>query len=251
MAPDESETDTIRLAAVADLHYGRGHRAEMATMLDDACTVADVLLICGDLTDRGDPAQAEKLIRDIDADLHDRTLCVLGNHDHASDRPEAVADTLRSADIRVLDGDYAVIEGIGFVGVSGFCGGFGTCAVQPFGERPLREFVDVTVQETLKLETALSQANADRNIALLHYAPIRETVEGEPPEIYPFLGASRLADPLNQYAVEAVFHGHAHGGSPTGHTSAGIPVYNVSAPVLRDHFSADRPRYRTFELARD
>jgi Icc-related predicted phosphoesterase len=242
------EGETIRLAAVADLHYGRGHRQAMAAMLDEACAGADVLVLCGDLTDRGDPAQAEKLIEDIDPEVRQRTLCVLGNHDHATDRQGELSETLESAGICVLDGDYAVVGGVGFVGASGFCGGFGKQAVQPFGERALREFVGVTVEETLKLETALSQSNIDRHIALLHYAPIRETIEGEPREIYPFLGASRLEDPLNQYEVEAVFHGHAHSGSPTGETTAGIPVYNVSVPVLERHYP-DRPPYRTYEIA--
>ncbi|MFB6373227.1 MAG: metallophosphoesterase, partial [Bradymonadaceae bacterium] len=225
-------------------------REAMASMLNDACAVADVLLLCGDLTDRGDPAQAEKLIRDIDADLHDRTLCVLGNHDHATDRQQALVETLKDAGLHVLDGDYTAIDGVGFVGVSGFCGGFGKLAVQPFGERALREFVDVTVEEALKLETALSQSNIDRQIALLHYAPIRDTVEGEPDEIYPFLGASRLADPLNQYEVDAIFHGHAHGGAPRGETSAGIPVYNVSVPVLKRHYP-EAPPFRTYEIELD
>jgi hypothetical protein len=61
-------------------------------------------------------------------------------------------------------------------------------------------------------------------------------VEGEPNEIFPFLGSSRLEDPLNRYRVTACFHGHAHHGKPEGKTSSGIPVYNVALPVLRQAY---------------
>jgi Icc-related predicted phosphoesterase len=245
--PDDQLEDTVRLAALADLHYGRGHRHERASILGRAGAAADVVLLCGDLTDRGTPDEARMLVDDIPPEMRRRCLCVFGNHDHASDRADEVADVLRKAGLRLLDGKHTVVEGVGFAGVSGFGGGFGKRAVQPFGERALREFVGVTVDHALDLETALSQLDADRRVVLLHYAPIRQTVKGEPRELYPFLGASRLADPLDHFDVEAAFHGHAHDGSPRGETSAGTPVYNVSIPVLQEAYPDD-PAFVTYDV---
>ncbi len=241
------ERRTIRLAAMADLHYGRSHDIDREAVLAEAGVAADVVLLCGDLTDRGTPAEVESLVDDIPPETRRRCLCVLGNHDHASDRGDLVADELRASGIRLLDGNHTVVEGVGFAGVSGFCGGFDNLAVQPFGERPLREFVQVTVEQTLELETALSQLEVEPRVVLLHYAPIRETVEGEPRELYPFLGASRLEDPLNHFDVDVAFHGHAHKGAPRGETSGGVPVFNVSLPVL-ERAQPEALPFRLYEL---
>jgi Icc-related predicted phosphoesterase len=130
------------------------------------------------------------------------------------------------------NGDTCEIGGIGFVGVKGFGGGFGQASLQPWGENVIKQFVDEAVGEAVKFESALAKLHTPQRIALLHYAPIRDTVTGEPPEIFPFLGSSRLEEPLNRYAVTAAFHGHAHAGHLEGQTTGGTAVYNVAAPLL-------------------
>jgi Icc-related predicted phosphoesterase len=57
-------------------------------------------------------------------------------------------------------------------------------------------------------------------------------VIGEPEAIYPFLGSSRLAEPLTRRNVLAAFHGHAHVGAIEGKTPGGVRVFNVSKPLL-------------------
>ena len=239
--------DTLRLAALADVHYGRGDRAAKRKLLTEASQACDVLLLCGDLTDHGRPAQARELAADVEANVDSRVLAVLGNHDHESDQGAEVVQILEEVGIQVLDGECVVIDGIGFAGVRGFAGGFDKRAVHAFGEPELKAFIRATIDEALKLETALSRLDTDKRVVLLHYAPIRTTVEGEPAEIIPFLGSSRLEDPLNHHEATVVFHGHAHKGSPEGHTSTGIPVYNVSVPVLEAAYP-DRPAFRVHEL---
>ena len=140
----------------------------------------------------------------------------------------------------ILDGDAVEFHGVGFAGAKGFCGGFGRRALEPWGEPAIKAFVREALDESLKLESALARLRTKHRIALLHYAPIQATVEGEPPEIFPFLGSSRLEEPINRYEVTAVLHGHAHHGSPEGRTSTNVPVYNVSMSLLRRTFP-DRP----------
>jgi Icc-related predicted phosphoesterase len=161
------------------------------------------------------------------------TVAVLGNHDFESGKPDEVKRILVDAGVNVLDGDSCEIQGIGFAGVKGFAGGFGERALGPWGEDAIKRFVQEAVDESLKLESALARLRTPIRIAVLHYAPIEETVRGEPPMIYPVLGCSRLAEPIDQYHVRAVFHGHAHFGSAEGRTKGGVPVYNVSLPLLR------------------
>ncbi|HEV8215351.1 MAG TPA: hypothetical protein VGP95_05940, partial [Gemmatimonadaceae bacterium] len=147
----------------------------------------------------------------------------------------------------MLDGDTWEYRGVGFAGVRGFCGGFGRGALGPWGEKIIKDFVHEAVQESLKLESALARLGEPHRIVLLHYSPIRATVEGEPPEIFPFLGSSRLEDPIARFDVTAVFHGHAHKGAPEGKTQGGIPVYNVAHAVLKANYP-DRPPFRLFEI---
>ena len=145
-----------------------------------------------------------------------------------------------------LDGDTTEIHGIGFAGVKGFAGGFGRRALGPWGEDIIKKFVHEAVNEALKLESALARLRNEHLIAVLHYSPIQGTVEGEPLEIYPFLGCSRLEEPLSRYPVTAVFHGHAHHGQPEGRTTKNVPVYNVSMSLMRD-LSPERP-FRILEV---
>jgi Icc-related predicted phosphoesterase len=146
----------------------------------------------------------------------------------------------------MLDGDTTEALGVGFAGVKGFAGGFGRRALGPWGEQIIKNFVREAVDEALKLESALARLRNDRIIVVLHYAPIQATVEGEPVDIYPFLGCSRLEDPITRFPVSAVFHGHAHHGAPEGRTRTNVPVFNVSISLMRDVFP-ERP-FRLVEV---
>jgi Icc-related predicted phosphoesterase len=175
------------------------------------------------------------------------TVAVLGNHDTESGRTEEVRDILADAGVVLLDGDACEVHGIGVAGVKGFGGGFGQRALGPWGEPTIKQFVREAVDEALKLEAALARLRTRHLIALLHYSPVQSTVDGEPREIYPFLGSSRLEEPLGRYPVSFVLHGHAHRGQLQGATRNGVPVYNVSMPLLRRSF-ADRPPFRVFDV---
>ncbi|MDX1531134.1 MAG: metallophosphoesterase [Rhodothermales bacterium] len=238
---------TLRIAAVADVHYGRHSAGAMRAVFERASEEADVLLLCGDLTDYGKPEEAELLAADLREHVGVPVLAVWGNHDFETDQIEDVQAVLENAGVEVLDGDCTEVRGVGFAGVRGFGGGFGRWALSPWGERPIKAFVQEAVDEELKLDAALSRLGTRHRVVLLHYAPVRATVVGEPEEIFPFLGSSRLEEPLNRYDATVAFHGHAHAGSPEGRTSAGVPVYNVSLPVLRRAYP-DRPPFRLFEI---
>jgi Icc-related predicted phosphoesterase len=161
-----------------------------------------------------------------------------------------VRTILTDAGVTILDGEATEVRGIGIAGVKGFAGGFGKRALGPWGESAIKQFVHEAVNEALKLEAALARLRMSRQIVLLHYSPIQETVEGEPPEIYAFVGSSRLEEPISRFPVSMVFHGHAHRGQPQGHTKDHVPVYNVSMPLLTRVFP-DRPHFRLFNLPID
>jgi Icc-related predicted phosphoesterase len=207
---------------------------------------ADILALCGDLTDRGDPEEARQMAKAL-ASVTVPIVAVLGNHDYECGKVSEVTRILCDAGVRVLDGDAQEVLGVGFAGVKGFAGGFGRGALGPWGEPLIKQFVREAVDEALKLETALSRLRTARKVALLHYAPIAATVEGEPREIYPYLGCSRLEEPLGRYPVDVVFHGHAHHGAPQGRTMGDVPVYNVSMMLLQRTYP-DRPAFRVVEL---
>lgn len=239
--------DTVRVAAVSDVHYGKTSQGALVPLFTEIARQADVLVISGDLTDYGLPEEARALAKDLTQCVKIPVAAVLGNHDFESGSEGAVRDILTEAGIHMLDGDAVELAGVGFAGVKGFAGGFGRGALGAWGEASIKEFVREAVDEALKLESALAKLRTPSKIAVLHYAPIRETVEGEPLEIYPWLGSSRLAEPLSRYPVHAVVHGHAHKGSPQGKTAQGIPVYNVALPVLKEHYP-DRPAFRLLEV---
>jgi Icc-related predicted phosphoesterase len=192
-----------------------------------------MLLLAGDLTDFGLPEEAQVLARDLTDVVRVPIVAVLGNHDYEAGKEHELTAVLRDAGIRVLDGDAVEVRGVGIVGVKGFGGGFGRGTLEPWGEAGVKRFVHEAVEEGLKLERALARLHCPSRVALLHYAPVRATVVGEPEEIFPFLGCGRLEEPLNRYGVSAIFHGHAHHGSAEGRTAAGVPVYNVAVSVLR------------------
>jgi Icc-related predicted phosphoesterase len=206
-----------------------------------------VLALCGDLTDRGDPEEGRQLGRAL-ATIGVPVVAVLGNHDHESGKVPELERILTESGVQVLDrGDAFEIQGVGFAGVKGFAGGFGRRALGPWGEETIKLFVREAVEEALKLETSLSKLRTERKVALLHYSPIAGTVEGEPREIYPYLGSSRLEEPLIRYPVDVVFHGHAHHGTLEGKTVGGVTVYNVSLALLQRTFP-DAPPFRVVEL---
>jgi Icc-related predicted phosphoesterase len=237
----------VRLAAIADLHCTKQCPADLPALLAHAAEVADVLAICGDLTDFGLPDEAQILARELLA-VKIPMVGVLGNHDCESGRQEELKTILGEAGLKILDGESCEIQGIGFAGAKGFGGGFGRRTLEPWGESVVKMFVQEAVYETLKLESGLARFLRTRTrVALLHYAPVQETVQGEPPEIYSFLGSGRLEEPINRYEAAVVFHGHAHHGAAEGRTRAGIPVYNVSMTLLR-HAYPDRPPLRIVEL---
>ncbi len=243
------ERRSLRIAAVGDLHLGRTAASTLQTLLERVAVEADVLALCGDLTDNGQPAEARHLARELAA-VKVPIVAVLGNHDHEAQETAEVARVLGEAGVQVLDGTACEIQGVGFAGVKGFCGGFGRRALGPWGEHAIKAFVREALDEALKLETALGRLRAERRVVLMHYAPVQGTVEGEPLEIYPFLGSSRLEEPLTRYPVDAVFHGHAHHGQLEGRTRSGTPVYNVSLALLQRCWP-DRAPYRILEIARD
>jgi Icc-related predicted phosphoesterase len=236
----------VRIAAIGDLHFNRtAVQGSLQPLFSQINESADILVLCGDLTDYGLPEEGRALVREL-ASLKIPTLAVLGNHDFESGQQDELRRILLDAGIVTLDGDSTEILGIGFAGIKGFAGGFGRRALGPWGEDTIKKFVHEAVDEALKLESALARLRNDHLIAVLHYAPIQATVEGEPREIFPFLGCSRLEEPLNRYPVTAVFHGHAHHGEPEGRTTKNVPVFNVSMSLMREHFPS-RP-FRLFEI---
>lgn len=238
--------DVVRLAAISDIHYSKSSAGSFQPLFSQIAESADVLVLCGDLTDYGLAEEARILAKDL-APVKIPMVGVLGNHDFEAGQEREIAQVLTDVGVHLLDGDTWEFRGVGFAGVRGFCGGFGRGALGPWGEKIIKDFVHEAVQEALKLESALARLSSDHRIVLLHYSPIRTTVEGELPEIFPFLGSSRLEDPLSRFDVTAVFHGHAHKGAPEGKTQTGIPVYNVAHTVLRASYP-DRPPFRLFEV---
>jgi Icc-related predicted phosphoesterase len=239
---------TIKLAAIGDLHYTRTSQGLLERTLGDLAARADVLALCGDLTDYGLPDEARILARDLSL-LKLPIVAVLGNHDHEAGQADVVASILADvAGVKVLDGESCELRGIGFAGAKGFGGGFGRRVLEPWGEPAIKRFVQDALDEALKLERALSRLRTRARVALLHYAPIKATVEGEPAELFPFLGSSRLEEPINRFRVNAVVHGHCHHGTAEGRTSAGVPVYNVALPVLRRMAVDGAPPVRVIDL---
>jgi Icc-related predicted phosphoesterase len=241
--------ETVKVAAVSDVHYSASSQGTLIPLFTEIAARADVLVIPGDLTDYGLAEEARVLARDLTAAVKIPIVAVLGNHDYESDQVDEVRHILISAGVHLLDGDAVEIHGVGFAGVKGFAGGFGRGALGPWGEQAIKLFVQEALDEALKLESALARLETTYRLAVLHYAPIRETVEGEPVEIHPWLGSSRLEEPLSRLGVDAVVHGHAHKGAPEGKTSTGIPVYNVSMQVLTAHYPG-KPPYRIIEVPR-
>jgi Icc-related predicted phosphoesterase len=229
------ENKKNRIAAIGDIHVHETDRGKWTEFFRTVSREADVLIICGDLTDTGHVKEAEILAGELKA-CTIPVVAVLGNHDCEADEQDAVKHTLMGERIHVLDGESVVIGNIGFAGIKGFGGGFDNHMLPFWGEKINKDYVQESVNESLKLDRALARLDSDddmKRIVLMHYAPIKETIIGEPESIYPFLGSSRLAEPINTRDVLAAFHGHAHIGTLKGETSKGVKVFNVSRPVLQ------------------
>jgi Icc-related predicted phosphoesterase len=242
-----TDRETLRIAAVADIHVKKGGQGSMQHLFAQATESADLLLLCGDLTDYGTIEETKVLAKEITSALRIPAIGVLGNHDCESGHEREMIEILADAGLTILDGDSYELHGVGFAGVKGFAGGFGRRALGAWGEKIIKDFVHEAINEALKLEAALARLRTPRKIGVLHYSPIQATVMGEPPEIVAFLGSSRLEEPLDRYRVDAVFHGHAHRGSPEGRTKGNAAVYNVAMPVLAAAFP-DQPPFRVVEV---
>ena len=226
----------MRVAAIGDLHVQEDSVAPYREMFAEISASADVLVLCGDLTNFGRTREAEILAEDIKS-CSIPVLGVLGNHDYECGQPEKVCEILHSAGMKVLDEQAVEIDGVGFAGVKGFMGGYGRGELAPFGEPIAKAFVDEVMNEARKLENQLRTLRTERSVAILHYSPIEQTIEGEPPSIFQYLGSQRLCEPIDRFDhVKAVVHGHAHHGSYEVRTPRGIPVYNVAQFVLKPLF---------------
>ena len=227
---------SVTVAAIGDLHVTEDSVAPYRDLFRQISTEAEILVLCGDLTNFGKTSEAEILAEDLRA-CEIPVVGVLGNHDYECGQPEKVARILHEAGMTILDEQAVEIGGIGFAGVKGFIGGFGRGELAPFGEPEIKAFVDVAKNEARKLENGLRSLRTERTMAVLHYSPIPETLEGEPIEIFTYLGSARLADAIDRFDnVKAVVHGHAHHGTYEGRTMRGTPVYNCAQFVLKPKF---------------
>jgi len=235
----------MRIAATADIHFTPQSydslREPMARVRDEA----DVLVIAGDLTNFGRPEEMRSLLNAL-VQLRIPIVAVLGNHDYESGQEKELIRMMTDEDIKVLDGSSYERDGVGFAGTKGFIGGFGRGVLTSFGEKEIKAFVQASVEETLKLERAVSMLRTPKIVIVTHYAPIAETIQGEPQEIFPFLGSSRLAEVIDRHQAALALHGHAHHGKLNGITTGGVPVRNVAISLLLAH-DATRP-YRVFDL---
>jgi Icc-related predicted phosphoesterase len=226
----------IRIAATADLHFGPDLAGTFREKLSDLSSQADLLLIGGDLTRVGDPGEAEVLAEEL-RDLPVPVVAVLGNHDYQADRQDEVRGRMEEAGVRVLEGEGVVLDvggtAVGVAGTKGFGGGFVGASGSDFGEPEMKAFVRHTKHVAVHLEEALRDLGADTRIALTHYAPVNQTLQGERLEIYPFLGSYLLGEAVDRAGASLAVHGHAHRGSEKGLTPGGVPVRNVAQSVIR------------------
>jgi Icc-related predicted phosphoesterase len=240
------KSDKLRIAAMGDLHVHQNSGDGLQSVFEKISNNADVLALCGDLTHLGLPVEAERLANDLRS-CRVPVVAVFGNHDYQSGQVEEVRKVLTSAKVTILDETETFeMNGVGFAGVKGFCGGFDRHMLTPFGEESIKHWVTESVNESLKLEVALNNLRTEKTVVVLHYAPISGTVIGEPPEIFPFLGSSRLAETIDHFDVDVVFHGHAHHGTHEGKTMKGTPVYNCCMQLV-SKITPDQP-YALIEI---
>lgn len=240
--------DIVRIAAVGDLHCTKSAQGAYQPLFANIGEHADVLCLCGDLTDYGTPEEAHVLAKELLPAVKIPIVAVLGNHDFETGQQDEVRKILQDAGIHVLDGESIEIDGVGFAGTKGYIGGFGRHTLGAWGEAGIKSIVREAQDEVMKLESALARLRTEHRVVLLHYSPVAATVIGEPETIFPFLGTSRLEEPLLRHPLTVVFHGHAHRGTMEGKTISNVPVYNVAMPLLRRE-RPEMPPYRIVELA--
>lgn len=235
----------MRIAAVADIHFNPPVWERIREKMEHVRDEADLLVVAGDLTNYGKTSEMEPLLNVL-VRLRIPIVAVLGNHDYESDQHEQLMKMMAAEGIKILDGTGYERDGVGFAGTKGFIGGFGRGVLTAFGEREIKNIVQAAIDESLKLERAMAQLRTEKRVVVVHYSPIPSTVEGEPTEIWPYLGTSRLAEVVDRHGANLVIHGHAHHGKPDGKTTGGIPVHNVALAILQ---SQDPPRaYRVFDV---
>ena len=235
----------MRIAATADIHFSPQSYDRLRDPLSRVRDQADVLVLAGDLTNYGKPEEMESLLNAL-VRLRIPTIAVLGNHDYESGKHEELIKMMNTEGIKILDGSSYERDGVGFAGTKGFLGGFGRGVLTAFGEPEVKAFVQASIDEAMKLERALSLLRAEKRVVIVHYSPIADTVKGEPPEIYPYLGTARLAEVADRHGCQLIVHGHAHHGALEGRTTGGIPVYNVALPIL---MAQDPPAvFRVFDV---
>jgi Icc-related predicted phosphoesterase len=235
----------MRIAATADLHFSAARHGALHEQFERVHEEADVLVLAGDLTNYGLPEEMEPLLNVV---VRSRvpTVAVLGNHDYESGKEVELMRMMTAAGIKVLDGTAYERDGVGFAGTKGFVGGFGRGMLTAFGEAEVKQFVQASIDESLKLERAMSQLRTQKRVVVVHYSPIAATVQGEAPEIFPFLGTSRLAEVVDRHGADLVLHGHAHHGQLEGKTTGGSPVYNVAITLLQER--QPPAAYRIFDI---
>ncbi|MFG2292396.1 metallophosphoesterase [Streptomyces sp. NPDC048603] len=233
----------IRVAAVGDIHLGPDSAGRLRPAFDTLGGCADLLVLAGDLTRHGTPEEGRVVAHEV-AGLPVPVVAVLGNHDYQSDQQEAVTRELRTAGVCVLEGEGVVLDldgtRVGVAGTKGFGGGFAGRSASEFGEPEMKAFIRYTRARADSLGDALrslSSSGSTLRIALTHYAPVPDTLAGEPPEIYPFLGSYLLAEAMDEAGADLAVHGHAHLGTEHGRTAGGIPVRNVAMPVIGQAFA--------------
>ena len=222
----------LRVAGLGDLHVSETANSQYRDLFVEISHAADVLALCGDLTNLGTAREAEILARDLRS-CTVPVVAVLGNHDLECGHGHEVTRILAEAGVHFVDTQPVEILGVGFAGTKGFAGGFDARMLGSFGEPAIKQFVQEAVNEALHLENSLHMMRTERTVVVLHYSPIAATCEGEPREIFPFLGSSRLAETIDRFPVNAVLHGHAHHGAYSGRTLRGAPVYNCAWTVTK------------------
>jgi len=222
----------MRLAAVADIHLKQRDHERNVRAFSPVNDLADALVIAGDFTDHGLPGEMRSCLAVLEQ-IRIPIVAVLGNHDHESGNQDELAGMLRVAGVHLLDGHCFEVDGVGFAGTKGFAGGFAPYELMPFGEGGIKTFVEIAEREAIKLDYGLEQLKTPVKVAITHYAPIKETVEGEPEPVFPFLGSSRLQRALDKHKPALAIHGHAHHGTFQGESNGGVRVCNVALAVLR------------------
>jgi Icc-related predicted phosphoesterase len=235
----------MRIAATADLHFSAARHNALHDQLSRVREEADILVLAGDLTNYGQLEEMEPLLNVV---VRSRvpTVAVLGNHDYESGKQAELMRMMSTAGIKVLDGTAYERDGVGFAGTKGFIGGFGRGVLTAFGEPEIKQFVQASIDEALKLERAMAQLRTPKRVVVIHYSPIAATVQGESAEIFPFLGTSRLAEVIDRHGADLVLHGHAHHGQLEGKTAGGSPVYNVAITLLQARQPSSA--YRVFDI---